>query len=62
LNDMALPTSIAAESRGSIGIFIPQIVDLLKNKELHLRRASAEALLKLSEQGMHFIWSSITFR
>jgi hypothetical protein len=54
-------TSIPAEHRGSIGIFIPQIVDLLKDISWDVRRAGAEVLLKLSGQSMYFIWSGMSF-
>jgi hypothetical protein len=49
---MPPPTSIAAEFRESIGIFIPQIVNLLKDNDCDVRAAGAEALLKVSDQGM----------
>jgi hypothetical protein len=49
---MALLTSIAAEFRGSIGTSIPQIVDMLKDSDSFVRGTGAEALSKLSEQGM----------
>jgi hypothetical protein len=59
---MALPTSIAAEFRESMGIFIPQIVNLLKDDDWDVRAAGAEALSKLSELGMYFIWSDMRLR
>jgi hypothetical protein len=49
---MALPTSIAAEFRESIGLFIPQIVNLLIDDNWDVRAVAAEALLKRSEQGV----------
>jgi HEAT repeat protein len=49
---MILPTSIAAEFQESIGIFIPQIVNLLKDEKWKVRAAGAEVLSQLSEQGM----------
>jgi hypothetical protein len=54
--------SFAAEFRGSIGTFIPQIADLLKHNWPSARVAAVEALLKFSEQGMYFIWSGMAFR
>jgi HEAT repeat protein len=54
--------SIAAEFRESIRIFIPQMVKLLKDNNWNVRVAAAEALSKLSEQGMYLIWSSMAFR
>jgi hypothetical protein len=45
-------TSIAAEFRESIGSFIPQIIDLLKDYNLPVRRTGVEVLRKLSEQGL----------
>jgi HEAT repeat protein len=45
-------TSIAAEFRGSIGTFVPQIVDLLQDDDWDVCKAGVEALSKLSEQGM----------
>jgi HEAT repeat protein len=44
--------SIAAEFRGSIATSIPHIINLLNNRDSNVRRAGAEALSKLSEQGM----------
>jgi hypothetical protein len=49
---MAPPTSIAAEFRDSIEIFIPQIINLLIDDNWDIHAAAAQALLKLSEQGM----------
>jgi hypothetical protein len=43
--------SIAAEFRGSIGTFSPQIIDLLQHNDWYARAAGAKALSKLSEQG-----------
>jgi HEAT repeat protein len=51
-NGMAPPTSIAAEFRESIGIFILQIAGLLEDNQPSVRMAAAEALSKLSERGM----------
>jgi hypothetical protein len=45
-------TSIAAEFRGSIGTSIPTIIALLKHNDCIVRWAGADALSKLSEQGM----------
>jgi HEAT repeat protein len=49
---MAPPTGIAAEFQEPVRIFIPQIADLLKDNQSHVRAAAAKALSKLSEQGI----------
>jgi hypothetical protein len=51
LNRISL-TSIAAELRESVGIVIPQIINLLKDNNWTVRVADVEALLRLSEQGV----------
>lgn len=40
-----------AEFRGLVRDAIPEIVDLLRHSEEDVRRASSDALFKLSEQG-----------
>jgi hypothetical protein len=45
-------TSIAAEFRGSIGTFIPQIIDLLQHNDWYTRVVGAKAVAELSEHGM----------
>jgi len=42
---------IIAEFRESIRLVIPQIVPLLEDSKWYVRRAGAQALSKLSEQG-----------
>jgi hypothetical protein len=49
---LAALTSIAAELRGSIGTYIPQIIRLLATNDRDDRAAVAAALSKLSEHGM----------
>jgi HEAT repeat protein len=56
---MASVTSIAAELRGPIGASIPQIIDLLNDTKGYVRASAAEALSKLSEQGMQHIWAGV---
>lgn len=50
-----------AEFQGST---IPKIIDLLSHKELDVRKAAADALLKLSERGnisIFLIWTSLMY-
>ena len=42
---------LVAEIRGSIGPHIPEIISLLSDSVLDVRKASADVLSKLSEQG-----------
>ena len=48
--------SFAAEFQGSIGIVIPEIIELLKDNDSHVRAAGVAALLKIVEQGMQHVW------
>jgi HEAT repeat protein len=52
-------TSIAAEFRESIRASIPQVVDLLRDNDMFVGWAGAEALAKLSEQGNISVQSSV---
>jgi hypothetical protein len=45
-------TNIAVEFQGSIGTYIPQIINLLQDNESFVRMEAVAALLKLWEQGM----------
>ena len=49
---MVFLTHLAVEFRGSIGTYIPQIVDLLKDDDQYVRHRAAWTLSALSEQGM----------
>ena len=49
---MLVLISITAEFQGTIGTTIPQIIDLLKHNDSHARAGGAQALSKLSEQGV----------
>ncbi|KAJ7844622.1 hypothetical protein B0H14DRAFT_3455480 [Mycena olivaceomarginata] len=50
--DLLKDTHSTPSFRGSIVTSIPQIVDLLKDTHSTVRREGANALSKLSEQGM----------
>jgi hypothetical protein len=52
---------LKAEFRKFIRPSIPQIIDMLKVSNWHVRDAAAGALLKLSEEGMEDVYSSRVF-
>ena len=53
LSDLNVPDVLVAEFRESILHGIPEIIGFLSDSELSVRRASADALAKLSEQGRY---------
>ena len=51
ISDLTVVDVLVAEFRESISPIIPEIISLLFDWEINVRKAAADALWKLSEQG-----------